>query len=288
MIEPLFAPIQVRYNGFYADNHFVDGQQFGRSILGTSKLSNSICRFIFSGQVTHDPRSYGIRFFVGPAKENGYLQELFAFASSGQLPLFSPFIIHVAKKLTELIFDAIVKEGAGRKDDMRAALAIISSMAENDHEIAKQLLNGNLQNQYWMQTRIEELTSEGRSALRDATESVGKSVRTISFGDHPDAVMIDEPIAVALRSRGEIAVGNNTTYRVKLEGVFKMSGACRVRLIDDGIVVPGKVTDPAVTRDGNLYTRALADGTVLIVLAKPILKDGNITKLFISDATVAE
>jgi hypothetical protein len=288
MSDPLFDPIPIRYNGFYADQHFVDGQQFGRSILGTSKLSNSICHFIFSGEVTHDPRSYGIRFFVGPAKENGYLQELFAFALSGQLPLFSPLIIHVAKKLTELIFDAVVKEGAGRKDDMRAALAIISSMAENDHALAKQLLNGNLQNQHWMQTRIEELTSEGRSALRDATEPVGKSVKTIRFGEQSDTLTIDEPIAVALRSHGEIAVGDSTTYRVKFEGVFKTSGACRVRLIDHDIVVPGKVTDPAVARDGNLYTRALADGTELIVMAKAILKDGQITKLFISDALVAQ
>jgi hypothetical protein len=225
---------------------------------------------------------------VGPAKENGYVQDLFAFASSGQLPLFSPLIIHVAKNLTELIFDAIVKAGAGRKDEMRAALAIISSMAENDHAIAKQLLNGNLQNQHWMQTRIEELTSEGRSALRDATEPVGKSVQTMRFGEQAETLTIDEPVAVALRSRGEISAGHNTTYRVKFEGVFKTNGACRVRLLDYDIVVPGRVTDPAVTLDENLYIRALADGTELIVMAKPTLKDGQITKLFISDALVAK
>ena len=59
--------------------------------------------------------------------------------------------------------------------------------------------------------------------------------------------------------------------------------------VDDvDTVVAGEVTDPAVTRDENLYTRALADGTELIVMAKPILKDGKITKLFISDAIVAK
>lgn len=113
-------------------------------------------------------------------------------------------------------------------------------------------------------------------------------MRTISYGEQPQALTIDEPVAVALRSHGEIAVGNSTTYRVKFEGVFKTSGACRVRLMDDDIVVAGKVTDPAVARDENLYTRALADGTELIVMAKPILKDGKITKLFISDAIVAK
>jgi hypothetical protein len=286
MFDPLFDPIPVRYNGLYADNHFVDAQQFGKSVVGASKLSNSICHFIFSGQVTHDPRSYSIRFFVGPSKESGYLQELFALAVSGQLPLFNSTVIGVAKILTESILDAIVKDASGRKPEMRDALATIASMAESDREISKQLLNGNLQNQHWMQTMIEELALEGRSALRDTADPVGKSVRTISIGDRPSAITIDEPVAVALRSRGEIAVGESATYPVKFEGVFKTSGACRVRLLDYGIVVPGKITDPAVANDVNLYTRALADGTELIVTAKPTLKDGIITKLFISDVAV--
>lgn len=110
----------------------------------------------------------------------------------------------------------------------------------------------------------------------------------MSYGDQRRALTIDEPVAVALRSHEEVAVGDSTSYRVKLEGVFKTTGACRVRLIDQGVVVSGKVTDPAVARDENLYTRALADGTQLIVTAKPILKGGQITKLFISDAVVAE
>lgn len=75
MSEPLFEPIPIRYTGLYADEHFVDGAQFGRSISGISRLSNSICHFVFSSEVTHDPRSYKVRFFVGPSKENGYLQE---------------------------------------------------------------------------------------------------------------------------------------------------------------------------------------------------------------------
>ncbi|MGC9959907.1 hypothetical protein, partial [Roseiarcus sp.] len=216
---------------------------------------------------------------------NGYLQELFAFALSGQLPLFNPIIIGVAKQLTELIFNAVVKEAVGRKNDMQHALDII---AANNHEVIRQLLDGNLQNQHWMQTHIRELTFEGRAALRDTAEPVGRSVKTISFGERAGAVAIDEPIAAALRSREEVTVGDITTYRVKLEGVFKTSGACRVWLLDHETVVPGKVTDPAVAENENLYTRALADGTELIVTAKPILKEGRITKVFISDAKIAE
>ncbi|VFU08478.1 conserved protein of unknown function [Methylocella tundrae] len=109
----------------------------------------------------------------------------------------------------------------------------------------------------------------------------------IRVGDRPRALPIDEPVAEALRSRGELTVGESREYRVRLEGVFKTNGACRVRLLDLDKIVVGKITDPSVGSAGNVYTRALNDGAELIVVAKPTMKDGNINRLFISDARAA-
>ncbi|WP_166795888.1 hypothetical protein [Methylocella tundrae] len=84
-----------------------------------------------------------------------------------------------------------------------------------------------------------------------------------------------------------MTVGESREYRVRLEGVFKTNGACRVRLLDLDKIVVGKITDPSVGSAGNVYTRALNDGAELIVVAKPTMKDGNINRLFISDARAA-
>src|SRR6266545_5469127 len=69
MAEPLFEPIPITYRGLLADWHFVDAQQFGRSLIGASKLANSVCHELFWENITHDPRSYHIRFVVGPSKQ---------------------------------------------------------------------------------------------------------------------------------------------------------------------------------------------------------------------------
>jgi hypothetical protein len=50
--------------------------------------------------------------------------------------------------------------------------------------------------------------------------------------------------------------------------------------------VAGKITDPALEHHGNIYTAALNEGSTLRVIAKPTLKEGEINRLFISDAEV--
>ena len=66
----------MTYRGLFADQHLVDAQQFGKSLIGVTKLANSVCHEIFHEEITHDPRSYQIRFCVGPSKKNGLIQEI--------------------------------------------------------------------------------------------------------------------------------------------------------------------------------------------------------------------
>ena len=48
--------------------------------------------------------------------------------------------------------------------------------------------------------------------------------------------------------------------------------------------VRGKINDPVLSTPNVVYTRALNDRTPLQISAKPVKKDGQIYRLFISDA----
>jgi hypothetical protein len=285
--EALFEAIPVRYIGLYADHHFVDGQQFGRSVVGISKIANSICHSLFFSEVTHDPRSYHIRLFVAPSKQNGLLQEFFAIVNSGTLPLFHPLAIKIAKIFVEKIFDAIIKTVSGKNPEATAVLETLREHINRSEDQKDKLIEGTLQNQQWLQSMVERLVPECRAPLRDVAEPVGRTVRLMRIGDQTDASPIDEATAEVIRSKEALAVGDSKTYLVKLEGVFKTNGACKVRIAEDGRIVPGKITDPSVGTAGNVYTRALNDAAELIVTAKPTLKDGQIKRLFISDAKIS-
>jgi hypothetical protein len=71
-------------------------------------------------------------------------------------------------------------------------------------------------------------------------------------------------------------------------GVFKNSGACRIKLLGTDKVVLGTIVDSALDEPNNIYTRALNEGQVLQVIAKPTLKDGELYKLYITSASTPE
>jgi len=270
----------------YADQHLVDAQQLGKSLVGISKVANSIAHEFFFETVTHDPRSYHIRFFAGPSRENGLLQELFAIVASGQLPLFSPVFIQLGKPFVVATFDAVVKKVLNRKSEAAVAVDKIHDLAVRHSEFAAQVHQGHMRDKAWLQRMVERLAKENRAPLREVPEPIGKTVRRIQFGGDKDGTPIEEPEAEVLRSREVMTVGDPKEYDVKIEGVFKTNGSCRIRLLNEDRIVPGKITDPALEQPHNVYTTALDTTAPLHVVAKPVFKDKKLHRLFISHAEI--
>jgi hypothetical protein len=129
MVEVIFEPIPIAYRGLFADQHLVDAQQFGRSLVGASKIANSVCHELLFDQVTHDPRGYHVRFCVGPSRENGLLQEIVAVVVSG-LPLFAPFATKIGKVFIEEMMKAMVYMVLKKPNETQRALDIIELQAK--------------------------------------------------------------------------------------------------------------------------------------------------------------
>lgn len=285
MPKPLFEPIPIAYRGLLADEHFVDAQQFGRSIIGATKLANSICHELFWENITHDPRSYHIRFCVGPSRENGLLQEIFAISNSGQLPLYSPILIVVAKKFIELSIKAVIDKALSKKES-NTAIDKLHQMAMAHQEFATQVHKGQMRDKAFLQRMVLMMARENRASLRQLPDPVGKTVNHMQIGDSSEATVIDEPAAEVLRSPETLSLGDKEEYEVRIHGVFKTNGACRVEILGESKkkIVSGKIADPELGKPGNVYTRALNEGLVLNVVAQPTIKEGKINKLFITRA----
>jgi hypothetical protein len=287
MTEPLFEAIPITYRGLLADQHFVDAHQFGRSLIGVSNVANSICHELFLGAITHDPRSYQIRFCVGPSKKNGLIQEIFAVVNSGQLPLFPPILITLGKRLTEFVFEAVIEKALGKKKETDNAVDKIYQLAMTHAEFAKQVHDGDMRNKDFLQNMVTSLYNENRASIRQIPDPVGRTVRTLQIGNDPKmAAVIDEPSAEVLRSPDTLTLGEPISIDVSIHGVFKTNGACKVEILDEGKIVSGKIVDPALEQPGNVYTKALNEGAMLKVVAQPTMKDGRIHRLFITSAKI--
>ncbi|MCA1500060.1 hypothetical protein [Bradyrhizobium sp. NBAIM14] len=288
MQGPIFDAIPVAYRGLLADQHLVDAQQFGKSLIGVTKLANSVCHEIFHEEITHDPRSYQIRFCVGPSKENGLVQEIFAVVTSGQMPLYTPILLTVGKKLTELLVGAVIEKALGKKKDTNNAVDKIHELAMAHNDFAQQVLRGQMRDKAALMKIINELHRENRASLRQIPEPVGRTVRSLQIGSSRSSAFIDEPAAEVLRSPEQLTLGEPVTYDVKIQGVFKTNGACRIEILDQkSKIVSGKIADATLDAPHNVYTKALDEGAVLRVVAQPTMKDGRLHRLFITSAKIA-
>jgi hypothetical protein len=283
MPERIFDPIPISYRGLIADNHLVDAQQFGRSLIGVSKLANSICHELLFDQVTHDPRSYHVRFCVLPSKENGLLQEIVGVLMTG-MPLFPPIAMQIGKVFVEQMIKAMVSNVLQKPSDTSKALDVIAQVAKDHAKLARSVHEGHMSDKEKLFGLVEQLVDENRLPLRELPDPIGKSVRTIQLGKR-DPIIIDEPSAEVLRSHEPLKLGEDVEYDVAIEGVFKTNGACRVRILENNKIVAGKIADPALDKPNNVYTKALNEGGILHVIAKPTLKRGHIHTLFITGAS---
>ncbi|MGB7101563.1 MAG: hypothetical protein WBD95_22700 [Xanthobacteraceae bacterium] len=283
MPEQIFDPIPITYRGLIADSHLVDAQQFGRSLIGISKLANSVCHELLFDQVTHDPRSYHVRFCVVPSRENGLLQEIVAVVVTG-MPLFSPIAMEIGKVFVEQMIKAMISNVLQKQSDMSKSLDVIAQVAKDHAKLARSAQEGHMADKAWLQDMLQQLVSENRRPLRELPEPIGKSVRTILLG-RKDPIIIDEPSAEVLRSHEPLKLGDGVEYDMSIEGVFKTNGACRVKILKTNKIVAGKIADPALDKPNNVYTKALNEGGMLHVVAKPTLKGGQIHTLFITQAS---
>jgi hypothetical protein len=283
--EVVFEPISIAYRGLFADQHLVDAQQFGRSLIATSKIANSIFHELTFQRITHDPRKYHVRFCVGPSRENGLLQEIFAVVVTG-LPLFTPFVTKIGRIFVEETAKAMIYSALKKPDDMNKALDIIKQQAERHADLADKMHEGHMKTTAWLQGMVTELVREHRRPLRELPDPVGRTVRTMAIGKE-NPIIIDEATAEVLRSKDGLELGDSGQYNIELVGVFKNNGACRIKIVGQNKIVLGKISDPALDQPNNIYTQALNAGLNLHVIAKPTFKDDKLYKLFITSASLS-
>lgn len=286
MSSLLFEPIEIRYTGLFADEHLVDASEFGRSISAVSKIGNGLCNVLFFGEAAR-PRSHRIRFYVRPSKENGLLQEIVALMNNGALPLFAPAITSVAKIFIEKAFDATIKAALNRKSEAALAIDHLHDLALKQLEFSSQVHAGQMQDKAWLQGMVDSVVRQNRSTLRELPAPVGHSVRQMQIGAPSSGPLVDEAAAEVLRAHAPMGVGDIAIFVVTVEGVFKTNGACRLKIIETGKIVSGKIVDPALLGPNNVYTTALDKGMALRVTAKPTLKDDKLSTLYVIDASLA-
>jgi len=202
------------------------------------------------------------------------------------LPLYAPLLVEVAENFLPWIWSAVVGRGSGDAKLTEKALDMLDRQAERYDVFAHEVHAGHMRDKAWMQDHISTLTQVNRAALRDLPAPVGHSCNDqVIYKDSIAPTIIDEPVAQALRSKGEMEVADEMEATVTIRSLNLDTGAGSADWEGEkGGRISIKVTDPALAMPRNVYSGSLDGQIPIAVNAKPVLKDGEISRLYVSDA----
>jgi hypothetical protein len=278
--------LPLRYTTLPTSANRIDATDLGRSIRGIGRLSNLVVHTLYVGSVPERRTIISVKFYIGPPASGSIRYDLAALLGASQLPLWWGAFQAVAKPLFEYLIGAILSARIGRDREKEAMLGIIQDLI-NKNDAAQTLSHlGHMNDKDWLQKTISDLLAQGERSMRDAAAPVGRSSGPIDIGkSHLDAgVTIDEAAAEVLRAKEALVVGDQQTFLVKFAAVDKSAKRCKVEIVgQEGREISCRITDPALMTTGNIYTHSLNNGQVAEIDAKPVLQEGAIRTLYISD-----
>lgn len=291
-MKEIANPLSIRYVGNETDNNVIDAIQFGESIAGAGKIYTSVAHFCTFGEVLKPRQTTELRCYASVPKEGCYEAILIVATAANQYQLFSdiykPSMDWLIAKTIKFIKDDLT----GRSDVMELAKEIADG-AKKNQELNTILVNGLLQanaDSSSAHKRLIEilpaLVDANANRMKDLVSPIGRSCNELKqFSRTKNEFSITEPEAAVIRSEQDLEVGDMAEYECTLISELNTkTGHCNLEIEGVERIVTGKISDPTLKEPNNIYSQSLNDHTSFVCTAKPVLKDGEIHKLYISDA----
>jgi hypothetical protein len=277
-------PFKLTFEGLDADHHRADALLVGQCLVGTARAYNSVINWHFAGKPVA-PSSQVIRVHVGPPEEGSLFYAIYLMMVHGKMIVFPDLFYDVAKIAIPLWFKAMIERRSGQKPAMDKTLDVIADMYARHDDFARQVHADHVREKDHLYALLEKLAVTNKKPLSDMATPIGKTVKSIEhFSDTPLPIIVDEATAEALTSKEEAVVGDVAPYKAKVLAVDTITGTAKLLIEGDLLPVRARITDPSLKVPENPYTHALDTALSVMVSAKPVLKDGVVSTLYVSDA----
>lgn len=285
MAEPLrVPPFNMAFEGFDADRHTADALYIGQSLVGTAKTYNAISNMYFVGNIV-PPGAQQIRVHVGPVKEGSIFYAIYLMMIHGQMPVFPEVAFQLAEFAIPKWLKAVIAKRSGQTKLLEKTVEQMTEQFSQMVEFAKEVRQGDLALQHRILDTVDRLVEQTAAPLREMAAPVGRTVKSIEhFKGTDESVVVDQPVAEALRSREEVVIGEVITMRGRIKAVDTVKGTGKILIEGQDRPIKVQITDPILTVPNNVYTHALDSQAEVEVSAKPLSKSGTLATLFVSDA----
>ena len=266
--------IIIRYDGLDADRHEIDMALLGESLQGFSKIIGVVGNFAATERIITHKDAFVLKVVVSPP-----LSHCFEIMAVLKWVNDIPLITTVVGGLTVALVTYVFQKAAGNREEMRqlrgALDTAIRELGHRDQTTVDKLL-----------ATIDKMADNLRSAVRQAVIPIGDTASSITIANQngvPQGVF-SAADKEAILSETPTSVGKEDIYSVRFTEMDTETGACKVALDPDAPKrISAKITDPAFWVPNNPYVLALASKAMISVSAKPLIKNGELERLYISN-----
>lgn len=293
-MDIVVEPFSVTYKGKDADENVVRAQALGESIVGAARVYMAVMHYCVYGSVPRGNYKKHFMCYARPPQPGSFEYAIFMATLANEWALhgtiYRPALSFVFSRTVAAVKKLLVRKG-DTVQIVETLAASFSEQAKAHAEVNLVLANGIVRandNMTALMSKMidtmPQLADAARPGAKQLVTPIGPSCREIVQFTGNEAVTIGEPEAAAIRDQS-LEVGDTQSYRSqRITEVNTQTGHCILLLEGFAQPVSGKITDPTLQVADNVYTSSLNAMTPFRIVAKPVLRDGAITKLYISDA----
>lgn len=270
--------LNIKFEGDEADKHRLPMRHLGAALIGIDGIvNNGLFAFAFGRPA---PRRQRFELELVAQEPQSGSVEILAILKDSQwvLPLLRDFIVAGGLEISKHFLSYVLLNFGGRPQDAKQHLDALVQM-NRDHLEAR-----NQNDEQWRQNFLAVVDRLAPQA-KQVVAPVGYGAKTLRLMDGSSpSVIIDEPIADAIRARQGDRVGDMAKFRIRVDGVIHHSRQLKIQHPEDeGRYITAEVRDPLFSSLPNPYANAAASMLSMSVMAKPVYRNGELWKLYVMD-----
>lgn len=269
--------LTFNFKGRLADRHVLSVELLGRSLSGLDRLANSGLVFFEFGRMPKQRERSSVHLVTKPPAVGTV--DLATFVAN------VPFLLPIAKEsitsggsslLLHFMGYAFSKFG-GRKSDAETYMRSLENIVKTDRDFI-------LQSQSQWQSTLLSLVDKLLPQVRSAVSPIGRDASILAITDRGsgNAVVVDEPIADAIRSVDDVEISDEYPLDIAVDGVIHHSKQLKIVHPDDpSRYITAEVRDPLFDIAPSVYSDAAASKRNISVRVKAMRKGGELQRFYI-------
>lgn len=266
----------IRFDGLDAESHEIDLFTLGESLKGIARIAGTAGSFALTQKYSKYFLAHDVRVLAREPKANCFSVPLvWSFVQQHQILAGSFGAIAVP------LVGYIIAKNANKREEMKllkeALDTAIHQLGHRDEAVIARLLD-----------TVDRMAADLRTSARQVVAPLGKSASTVTIysPNHNLSTTFNQNDADAINKDEDDEITDTRELTILITELDLKLGTCKAHIDETNPTqrINAVITDPLIKNTNNSYSLAFAAGERITVKAKLQLNDGEITKLYISDA----